>query len=177
MSYMVAYPEFMSSAASDLASIGTNVSAAHMVAAARTVAVIPAAADEVSAGIAHLFSRHAQDYQALAGQASAFHDQFVQHLTTAAHSYTSAEAANAAALLKPSAVAAFLDELLNPFNTGLSQLNNSLTTILDNALYTVLNILSGGVGILFAVIVIGWIALWFLASAIIQIFGLSPTYS
>ena len=48
-----------------------------MVAAAPTVALIPAAADEVSASIAHLFSQHAQDYQALAGQAAVFHEQFV----------------------------------------------------------------------------------------------------
>jgi hypothetical protein len=53
----------------------------------------------VSVGIAHLFSQHAQDYQALAGQASAFHQQFMQHLSAGAFSYASAEAANAASLL------------------------------------------------------------------------------
>ena len=98
MSYVTADPELMTLAASDLAGIGSNVSAAHMVAAAQTVTVIPAAADEVSAGIAHLFSQHAQDYQALAGQASAFHDQFVQHLTAGAASYATAEAANVTSL-------------------------------------------------------------------------------
>ena len=66
----------ITSAASDLASIGSNVSAAHLVAAVRTTSVIPAAADEVSAGMAHLFSQHAQGYQALAGQASALHEGF-----------------------------------------------------------------------------------------------------
>lgn len=54
MSYVIAAPEMMTAAASDLAAIGSNVSAAHMVTAAPTVAVTPAAADEVSAGIAHL---------------------------------------------------------------------------------------------------------------------------
>ena len=54
--------------------------------------MIAAAADEVSASTAHLFSQHAQDYQALAGQASAFHGQFVQHLTAGAASYTNIEA-------------------------------------------------------------------------------------
>jgi hypothetical protein len=49
----------MTSAATDLATIGSNVNAAHMVAAARTTSVIPAAADEVSAGIAQLVSQHA----------------------------------------------------------------------------------------------------------------------
>jgi hypothetical protein len=41
MSYVIAAPEIMTSAATDLATIGSNVSAAHMVAAARTVAVLP----------------------------------------------------------------------------------------------------------------------------------------
>jgi hypothetical protein len=81
----------MTSAAADLASIGSNVSAAHMVAAAPTVAVLPAAADEVSASIAHLFSQHAANYQALAAQAAAFNDQFVQRLSAGAFSYASIE--------------------------------------------------------------------------------------
>src|SRR5215471_11797042 len=93
MPYVIATPELMTSAATDLAAIGSNVNAAHMVAAARTTAVIPAAADEVSASIAHLFSQHAANYQALAGQASAFNEQFVQHLTAGAFSYASIEAA------------------------------------------------------------------------------------
>jgi PE family len=73
MSLVVADPELMSSAASDLASVGSNVRAAHMVAAAQTTSVIPAAADEVSAGISRLFCQHAQDYQALAAHAAALH--------------------------------------------------------------------------------------------------------
>jgi hypothetical protein len=51
MSYVIEAPEMMTSAATDLATIGSNLSAAHA-AAAPTVAVAPAAADEVSAGIA-----------------------------------------------------------------------------------------------------------------------------
>jgi hypothetical protein len=98
MSYVIAAPEMMTSAATDLATIGSNVSAAHMVAAARTVAVVPAAADEVSASIAHLFSLHAASYQALAGQAAAFQEQFVQHLTAGAFSYASIETALASFL-------------------------------------------------------------------------------
>src|SRR6516162_4845428 len=92
MSYVIAAPEMMTSAAADLAAIGSNVNAAHMVAAARTTSVIPAAADEVSASIAHLFSQHAANYQAQAAQAAAFNDQFVQHLTAGAFSYGSVEA-------------------------------------------------------------------------------------
>ncbi len=60
----------------------------------------PAAADEVSTGVAQLFSRCAQGYQAVAGQASAIHDQFVQRLTASATSYAGAEATNVG-LLQP----------------------------------------------------------------------------
>ena len=126
MSLVTAAPELMTVAATDLANIGSTISAAHLVAATPTVAVVPAAADEVSSGIAHLFSKHAQDYQALAGQAAAFHEQFVQHLTSSAGSYASAEAASAK-LLQPLAGSAasvaaaaaapststILDDLLN----------------------------------------------------------------
>ena len=98
MAYVIAAPEMMTAAATDLATIASNISAAHLVAAAPTVALVPAAADEVSAGVAHLFSQHAQGYQALAGQAAVFHEQFVQHLTAGAHSYAATEAANAASL-------------------------------------------------------------------------------
>jgi hypothetical protein len=52
----------------------------------------------VSASIAHLFSQHAASYQALAGQAAAFQQQFVQHLTASAGAYASAEDAIAAFL-------------------------------------------------------------------------------
>ncbi|MGB9224655.1 PE family protein, partial [Mycobacterium sp.] len=56
MSLLIAAPESMTAAATDLANIGSALNAAHTAAATPTVAVIPAAADEVSASIAHLFS-------------------------------------------------------------------------------------------------------------------------
>jgi hypothetical protein len=94
MSFVIAAPEMMTAAATDLAAIGSNVDAAHLVAAARTTSVIPAAADEVSTGIAQLFSAHAANYHATAAQAAAINDQFVQNLTAGAFSYASAEAVN-----------------------------------------------------------------------------------
>lgn len=81
MSYVIATPEMMATAAFDLARIGSQVSAASAVAAMPTTEVVAAGADEVSAGIAALFSAHAQEYQALSAQAAAFHDQFVHTLT------------------------------------------------------------------------------------------------
>ena len=101
MSYVIAAPEMMAAAATDLANVGSDLSAAHSAAAQATVALTPAAADEVSVGIAHLFSKHAAGFQALAGQAAVSHDQFVHSLKASAGAYTSAEAANAAALLPP----------------------------------------------------------------------------
>jgi Skp family chaperone for outer membrane proteins len=92
MAYVIVTPEIMTSAATDLATIGSNVSAAHTAAAASTLAVLPPAADEVSASIAQLFSQHAADYQALAAEAAAFNHQFVQNLTASAGSYASTEA-------------------------------------------------------------------------------------
>jgi PE family protein len=112
MAYVIAAPEMMTGAATDLATIASNVGAAHLVAAAPTVAVIPAAADQVSAGIAHLFSQHAQDYQALAGKAAAFHDQFVATLHASAGSFVATEAASAAAL-RPAAGGLSLNSLLD----------------------------------------------------------------
>jgi hypothetical protein len=96
MSFVIAAPELITSA--DLSNIGSNVSAAHTAAAAPTVAVVPAAADEVSASVAHLFSQHAANYHAMAAQAAAFNDQFVQHLTAGAFSYASIEASIASFL-------------------------------------------------------------------------------
>ena len=84
--------------------------------------MIPAAADEVSAGVAHLFSRYAQGYQALAGQAAVFHEQFVQHLTAGAGSYAATEAANAS-LLQPLNAAAGTSPI-----TVLAELLSSITS-------------------------------------------------
>jgi hypothetical protein len=98
MPYLIAAPEMMTAAAADLAAIGSNVSAAHMVAAARTTSVVPAAADEVSAAIASVFANHAQAFQGLAGQAAAFNDQFVQSLKSGGAAYAQTEATSAAGL-------------------------------------------------------------------------------
>ncbi|HTY28078.1 MAG TPA: PE family protein, partial [Mycobacterium sp.] len=127
MSYLVAVPEVMTSAATDLAAVGSTVNAAHIAAAAPTVAVPPAAADQVSAGIAHLFSQHAQDYQALAGQAAAFQEQFVQHLTAGAVSYAGAEATNVASLLQP--LTAIAVPVAAAATTAQSTLNDLVTNI------------------------------------------------
>jgi hypothetical protein len=69
----------------------------------------------VSANIAHLFAAHAQDYQGLAGQAEAFHQQFVQNLTAGAGAYSRTEAASDAALQPAEAIAS---AVASPAATG-----------------------------------------------------------
>ncbi|KAA1249664.1 PE family protein, partial [Mycobacterium simiae] len=98
MSFLIAVPEVLGSAAVDLADIGSTLSAANTAAAAQTTGVLAAAQDEVSAAIAALFSGHGQTYQALSTQAAAFHAQFVQALTAGAGAYAGAEAASASPL-------------------------------------------------------------------------------
>lgn len=98
MSYVLATPEMVAAAANNLAQIGSTLSAANAAALAPTTGVLAAGADEVSAAVASLFSGHSQAYQTLGTQAAAFHERFIQALSTAAGAYGSAEAANASPL-------------------------------------------------------------------------------
>jgi hypothetical protein len=92
MSLLLAVPEALVAAASDVAGIGSTLSMANAAAAAPTTGVLAAAADEVSTQVAALFSQHAQGYQQLSARAAAFHDQFVLALNSAASQYAAAEA-------------------------------------------------------------------------------------
>ncbi|MBL7324917.1 PE family protein, partial [Escherichia coli] len=98
MSFVIAAPEVMAAAATDLANIGSSISAASAAAAGPTMGILAAGADEVSLAISALFGQHAQAYQALSAQAALFHEQFVRALTAGAGSYAAAEAASAAPL-------------------------------------------------------------------------------
>ena len=97
MSFVTTRPETLSTAAGNLASIGSALTARNAAAAAPTTGVIPAAADEVSAVTAAQFAMHAQMYQAVSAQAAAIHDQFVAMLGSSAASYAATEGANALA--------------------------------------------------------------------------------
>ncbi|WP_264956449.1 PE family protein, partial [Mycobacterium kiyosense] len=99
MAYVIAVPEFLTAAASDLANIGSAISAANSAATVPTSTLLAAAGDEVSAAVAALFSAHAQAYQDLSVGAAEFHQQFVQLLTSGAGTYATAETANANSLL------------------------------------------------------------------------------
>ncbi|WP_156772304.1 PE family protein, partial [Mycobacterium sp. 1245805.9] len=98
MSFVIAVPELVTTAATDLAGIGSAISAANAAAASSTTMVLGAGADEVSSGIAAIFGEHAQAFQSISAQATAFHDQFVNALASGAGAYAAAEAANASPL-------------------------------------------------------------------------------
>lgn len=98
MSQVSVTPDFLTTAATELNAIGWSLRDAQKAAAPATVGLAPAAADEVSAGIAQLFAEHARDYYAAAEQAADYQERFVQKLTNGAEAYASAESANAASL-------------------------------------------------------------------------------
>ena len=91
-------PQALTSAAGDLSALGSSLAEANTLAAASTTDVVPAAADEVSAAIAELFSGHGAWWQQLAAQAARFQQEFIQTLAAAANTYSGAEAANTAAV-------------------------------------------------------------------------------
>ncbi|MCV7381781.1 hypothetical protein BST11_22065 [Mycobacterium alsense] len=98
MSGVIAAPELIDAAATDLAAIGSSVDAAHLTAAAATTELMPAAADEVSTGIAQLFSTHAAGYHAQAATMAAATSSFAANLTGSAGAYISADGALASLL-------------------------------------------------------------------------------
>jgi hypothetical protein len=95
---MLVEPQFVASAAADVANIGSALNEAKAAAAGSTTGLVAAAEDEVSAATASLFGAYGQQYQGLLQQATAFHDQFVAALGAAGNAYTQAEAAAAGTL-------------------------------------------------------------------------------
>jgi len=98
MQYVIAAPEYVAAAATDLANIGSAIDTANSAAQSPTSNVLAAGADEVSVSIAALFDAHAAAYQALSAQATLFHQQFVQLMSGGAAQYALTEAANASPL-------------------------------------------------------------------------------
>jgi hypothetical protein len=92
MSFLIATPELVSAASADLANLASTIGSANGAVAAATTGILPAALDEVSAGIAAMFGAHGQLYQALSAQAAQFHEQFVQAMAVSAGAYANAEA-------------------------------------------------------------------------------------
>ncbi len=95
MSYVIATPDLLASAAADAERISTALNTATAAAAGPTTSFASMAADEVSTTIARLFSGYAQLYQGLSAQAAAFHEEFVRALAAGGAWYAETEAANA----------------------------------------------------------------------------------
>ena len=96
MSFVIATPDLVESAAQSLASIRLSLAEAAATVTAPTTGIATAAQDEVSVAIASLFGKFGQEFQALSAQAQAFHEQFVSLMNAGSGAYVSAETANAA---------------------------------------------------------------------------------
>jgi hypothetical protein len=94
MSFVVAAPDMVATAAQDLAAIHSTLSQASATAAAPTAGLVAAAQDQVSLGVARLLGSFGQEYQTISAQTQAFHQQFVNLLNSGASAYANAEAAN-----------------------------------------------------------------------------------
>lgn len=97
MTYVTVATDLVGAAVGELTRIGSEVTAATA-AAAPTIELAPAGADELSAAVAALFGRYGRAYRAVGAQAAAFHRRFVQALAASAGSYAGAEVANASLL-------------------------------------------------------------------------------
>ncbi len=101
MSFVTTYPEALTYAAGKLQTLGSALTAESAAAAAPTTGLAPAAADEVSALQAAIFSAYGSLYQSVSAQAAAAHEQFVSTLGTSAGSYATTEAINSAGAALP----------------------------------------------------------------------------
>ena len=99
MSLVNVQPEALTAAAGALQTLGSAMTAADTAAVTPTTAVVPAAADEVSALTAAQFAAQGLLYQQVSAQATAIHELFVNALATSAGSYAATEVVNAAAQL------------------------------------------------------------------------------
>lgn len=112
MSYLTVQPELISAAVADLADVHGAIGAANASAAAGTIGLATAAADEVSAAIANLFDTYGREGQAVLGQAAEFHAQFARALSSGGLAYLETEIANA--------VAGALDSGISPIRSLLT---------------------------------------------------------
>src|SRR5882757_161850 len=135
MSYVLAAPDALAAAATDVNGIASALSEANAAAAGRTSGLLAAAEDEVSQAIAQLFGAYGQEYQQVLKQAAAFHNEFTQALAAASSAYSQAEAANVTLLNAgvsnaAAAINAPMQSLLGTAGTGGPALSAATTTAL-----------------------------------------------
>ncbi|OBI87747.1 PE family protein [Mycobacterium asiaticum] len=99
MSFVVTMPEWVTTAAENLAGIGSTLEQATASAASPTTGLAAAAADEVSAAISRVFGAFGEEFQAVSARGAAFNAEFVRLISTSAAAYAGTEIANAAQTL------------------------------------------------------------------------------
>lgn len=129
MSFLTTQPDELFAAANALGAIGSAMETQNIAAAARiTTEVIPAAADEVSALQASLFTAYGTLYQQVTTQAQAMYGMLVNTLQISAGSYAATESANSAAAAAPgsgsSGVTDVLSGQLPSWMSGLANIVN-----------------------------------------------------
>jgi hypothetical protein len=121
MSLLSVAPDIVSEASGNLQNLGSELREASAAAASQTTSVTAPAADEVSAAITALLGSHAQEFQAINAQATAFHEEFVTGLSGAAAQYASTELANAQQTLTNAVNVPFQAPPAAAFTPGISQ--------------------------------------------------------
>jgi hypothetical protein len=101
MSFVITQPEALLYAAGKLETLRSALAAESAAPAPPTTAIAPAAADEISALQAALFTAYGELYQSVNAQAATVHQQFERTLGASANSYQATEAANSAANALP----------------------------------------------------------------------------
>jgi hypothetical protein len=101
MSFVTTQPEVLTYAAGKLQTLGSEMAAESAAAASPTTGIIPAAADEVSALQATIFTAYGSLYQSVSAQATAIHELFVNTLGASAGSYATTESTNSVATSSP----------------------------------------------------------------------------
>ncbi|WP_158090421.1 PE family protein [Mycobacterium sp. IEC1808] len=126
MSFVIATPELVESAATDLAGIRSSLVEAAATAAAPTTGIVTAAQDEVSVAIASMFGNFGEQFQAVSAQAHAFHQQFVSLMNAGATAYASAEAANATQTVLGGGIEQSLGGVAGEIQSGAQAISNAI---------------------------------------------------
>ncbi len=130
MSFVTTAPAAISAAATQLEGVGTSFATESSAAAGSTTAIAPAAADEVSALQAGVFSTYGQLYQSVSAQAQAIHQQFVNLLQSSSGSYQETEGANQAGAAASSLANSGSSAAAQPAQGGITDAITSLTSFL-----------------------------------------------
>lgn len=137
MSFLQILPDELTAAATQLGALGSSMAAQNAAAIAPTTTLAPAAADEVSALQAALFTAYGAFYQQVSVEAQAIHDMFVNTLGISAGTYGTTEALNSSAAASP------FSEITSSMSSIIEGTTNSIPSELSGGIANVLNIGGG----------------------------------